>query len=260
MGRRKKYLSVVMILSTFLTFPILSDVFLQSPSIHHIQEGTRTATPAPTPTPTPIPSEIQVLNAQIELMKDYDRKLLDTVYWALGTSVIVILAAASAGWFANFRSYERDKETMRNELINLINTRTADQKKEIRNLIDSRMEKIVDQIPTIVERSLEPLLDQIVNANLKILVVEMSVYDQEAKYWRSLKVFGNELLAYIKMLDKAVEGEWHPRITISLDGIQEALNSGAEPSVYVIQRLTSVLDNLPSEYSVVADNIRSRLN
>jgi len=31
------------------------------------------------------PAEVAVLNAQLSLMRDYDQRLLSTVYWSLGT-------------------------------------------------------------------------------------------------------------------------------------------------------------------------------
>jgi hypothetical protein len=44
-------------------------------------------------------------------------RLLNTVYWSLGTLATVTALLIGFGWFANFRVYERDKGAMRTELL-----------------------------------------------------------------------------------------------------------------------------------------------
>ena len=56
-----------------------------------------------------------MLRAQLEVMKQYDQRLLNTVYWALGTLAAVAAALVGFGWFANFRVYERDKNALAQE-------------------------------------------------------------------------------------------------------------------------------------------------
>jgi hypothetical protein len=61
-------------------------------------------------------SEVAALRAQIELMRQYDQRLVETVYWGLGTVITVAIALVGFGAFANFRLYDRDRAALQQEL------------------------------------------------------------------------------------------------------------------------------------------------
>jgi hypothetical protein len=76
---------------------------------------------SPSPTPTVAPSqavsesnqptasdEVIILRAQLETMRQYDQRLLETVYWSLASIGAIVLLIVGLGWYTNFRLYKRE--------------------------------------------------------------------------------------------------------------------------------------------------------
>ncbi|MGA7794309.1 MAG: hypothetical protein WCA19_14845 [Candidatus Acidiferrales bacterium] len=60
--------------------------------------------------------ELALLKQQNAILKGSQADLLATVYWALGTVVLLALALTGYSWFANFKVYERDKNALTADL------------------------------------------------------------------------------------------------------------------------------------------------
>lgn len=60
--------------------------------------------------------KISALKEEVQALKDFTRDLLATVYFSLGTVVIIVISMLGFSWYVNFRVYERDKESMRQAL------------------------------------------------------------------------------------------------------------------------------------------------
>ncbi|MBB4634800.1 hypothetical protein [Longimicrobium terrae] len=54
---------------------------------------------------------------EIEILREYDESLLNTVYWALGGVFTLAAVLLASGWWVNFRLYERDKNAIREEML-----------------------------------------------------------------------------------------------------------------------------------------------
>src|SRR6266849_9833581 len=46
--------------------------------------------------------EVQALRAQLEVMRRYDDRILSTVYWSLGTVVLLAVLLYGFSWYTNF--------------------------------------------------------------------------------------------------------------------------------------------------------------
>ena len=66
-----------------------------------------------------------MLEAQLKVMREYDARLLHTVYWSLTTVATLTLVLVGFGWFVNFRVYERDKASLLHELNVLVRENLA---------------------------------------------------------------------------------------------------------------------------------------
>jgi len=61
----------------------------------------------------PTSTEATLLNAQLELMRQYDQRIIATVYWSLGSFITMIVVLVGFSWFTNFKVYERDRDALR---------------------------------------------------------------------------------------------------------------------------------------------------
>lgn len=91
--------------------------------------------------------QIEVLKAQIEVIKSYQDKFLSTVYWSLGTVAALVVFLAGFNWFTNSRNLAREselhKDMITNELIRLQN--------EINNKISESLSATDDELDKILE-------------------------------------------------------------------------------------------------------------
>ena len=258
-----------------------------------------TATPNPEVlSPTPVPpagsssepqsdSEAALLRAQLEVMRQYDERLLQTVYWALGTAFGLVLFAAGAGWYVNFRLYERDKQALRTELRSEVETRSATIGRslehglqEARTSLDDAIKKITADLHEEASRQREQIEEAAVQAgeaaarNLQahfkkmqreMLYMRYTASRSDAQRWREQGVHDNELHEYMKSLTMATQLveysiSWDWTVARALDDIQEALKSGARPGVVEATELSEMVAVLPDKYSIEVERLRTLIS
>jgi hypothetical protein len=79
------------------------------------------ATTASEPTPSDkgqpqTKTENDMLKAQLEVIRDYDQRLLATVYASLGGVFLLVVLVGGLNWFTNYRLYERERDSLRQSL------------------------------------------------------------------------------------------------------------------------------------------------
>jgi hypothetical protein len=65
--------------------------------------------------------KLALMEKELQDSKDFTQHILATVYFCLGTIIVVLFAMVGFGWFQNIRAYERDKEALRQTLTNDLN-------------------------------------------------------------------------------------------------------------------------------------------
>jgi hypothetical protein len=99
----------------------------------NVNQGVSLLAQPTSPTPNAIPSptvavisqtrpsdEVIALRAQLETMRQYDQRLLETVHWSLGASVGIMLLVVGLGWYTNFRLYKREVTDVKRDIINAL--------------------------------------------------------------------------------------------------------------------------------------------
>lgn len=97
--------------------------------------------------------EVAAIREQNKLIKEYQSDLLNTVLWALGVVVTLSLLFAGFGWFTNFKLYEADKKSLRDEFAkkiddfdrNLGATLALNQATNL-SALDSRLDSVSAQV------------------------------------------------------------------------------------------------------------------
>jgi hypothetical protein len=57
-----------------------------------------------------------MLKAQLEVIRDYDQRLLATVYASLGGVFLLVVLVGGLNWFTNYRLYERERDSLKQSL------------------------------------------------------------------------------------------------------------------------------------------------
>lgn len=55
----------------------------------------------------------KALRDQLEVTREYDQRLLSTVYWSLSGVFLLVVLVGGINWFTNYRLYERERESLR---------------------------------------------------------------------------------------------------------------------------------------------------
>jgi hypothetical protein len=258
-----------------------------------------TATPTPdvssaTPVaPAGSSSELQgdgedaILRAQLELMRQYDERLLQTVYWALGTALTLVLFAAGAGWYVNFRLYERDKQALRSDLHSEVETQTASIGRDLkqdteqtRSSLDETVKKMTVDLHEQADRRSKQIEKAAVEAGeaavrslqaefkkmqIDIIKMRYEASIRDAENWRSKGVYANELREYMNAVSLATQlAEFASPYEFfreqALEGVQRALEAGPPLGARELAHMKELIDALPSKYSIQADRLRGLLS
>lgn len=60
--------------------------------------------------------EVKLLTDQLATVREYDQRLLNTVLWSLSGVFLLVILLGSYSWFTNFRVYNRDLESIRQQI------------------------------------------------------------------------------------------------------------------------------------------------
>jgi hypothetical protein len=171
--------------------------------------------------------QVQLLNQQLNHMREFDGRILDTVLAGFGS--VVALALFVIG--GSFVKYQLDKASLKQEMRNFIE-----------QIVETKAKSVADEINSKIDGQIKSIQ-----------------YEQEklqAEKECAEHFYNNALMNCIKMTDLANELNDSFRREKALDYIQSILN---KPEVMKESRLytdiTKCLNKLPNEYSQLKANI-----
>jgi hypothetical protein len=213
--------------------------------------------------------EISTLRAQLEVMRQYDRRLLSTVYWSLGGLLTIAALLIGFGWFANFRVYERDKAALAATLQADIEKRLSEIQRLTQSEVARRLQEIEEKARlagTTAADALGSRIDaRIERLQTHLYHLEWGLLEQEANHWLSRDVVVNAVRIQSEMLRLAATMKEAWRTSRALDAMHQALKIIADqrvavyPDADLMREIVDVLGKVPAEHSIAVSNIKDLL-
>lgn len=176
--------------------------------------------------------KIAVLRAQLELMRQYDQRLLATVYWSLGALAAVVVLVIGLGWYTNFRVYRGELDTKVTEAVHSIEG------------------KLRSEAQRSVENAVSKALRDIRKIQLDMLL-------RKAKEWEEEGVYGNALAEYAEMIGFGPELPAY-RMGQTLDAVLRIMKrEKTELDAHDAAVINENLDLVPAHFRADVDAIRA---
>ncbi|NUF65207.1 hypothetical protein HUN35_19970, partial [Acinetobacter bereziniae] len=219
--------------------------------------------------------QIEVLKAQIEVMKSYQDKFLSTVYWSLGTVAALVVFLAGFNWFTNNRSLEKESELHKNMIINELNSiktinsqQILDLKQEITNHLTIELDsmKAKQESSNIqIKNEIEIELSKILGSKIKKLENEQASIHKnflQLKYQSLVDqhLFGSALRVAIDLLviSENVDEYWTAKAFEKIiDTLKTAVKLNKTNFIDIDDRakLTRAMKPFSEKYQIDIDNI-----
>jgi len=103
-----KILRWIPVILLVCSLPLLA---VEAPSVSNSDSAAQVRTLPGSSEPT-----AEVMKAELKVYQDFTQHILSTVYFSLGTVIIVLVAMIGFNWYQNQRVYERDRNAMRQSL------------------------------------------------------------------------------------------------------------------------------------------------
>lgn len=223
--------------------------------------------------------QIEVLKAQVEVMKSYQDKFLSTVYWSLGTVAALVVFLAGFNWFTNNRNAEKEatlhKEMITNEfnsIKNNIGQQISDLKQEFQNDLTLQLASIKDrqqESNVTIQKELEMKLDTQFNRELGGMKNEQREMKRdllvlEYNSWIASKVFSNAFRVAVNLLELS-ENDYAHWTGFAFDKINKALKGAKESnSMGLIDaadkaKLIETMKPFSEKYQIDTENLYRQL-
>ena len=222
-------------------------------------------------------TQVEVLEAQLETMRQYDQRLLETVNLALGVVVTVSLTIIALNLF-NYRhdkdalskNLEETKRLLHQELQKEITVLAQNQQKILQNQLSEIQHSLLDDLNqklAIIESEFDRRLASISSKieseskdlNKKDKNNQYNILELEAEI-ATLKKLPDLALAIslrAAKLAKELGHDW--RISKNLEKMWRCLEKESDLYLGDASDITEFLDGLPSKHSIEAEAIRKLL-
>lgn len=204
---------------------------------------------------------IQLLKSQLEMQADFNEKILDTVYWFLGTTTALFAIMLGFGWFSSYRDNKRHQEILRVHIDESAEKKFVELKGYVEDLEQEKFKKIEMDLKAIgssvsaQHKSLDASVKRL-NAEIKLELAQL-----EYESWIGRKISANALRCTIEMIRYSSELDYNWQVSDALDRVHKLFKMNREGSLRLTldadlsAQLMGALRELPERYNVVRESI-----
>jgi len=208
-------------------------------------------------------TQIEVLKAQVDVMKSYQDNFLSTVYWSLGGVVSIVFILVGYNWLTNFKSQEKEiqllKDLISKEVLmakqNLVKEIDDSKKESFENLLGSINDETKKRIQPI-EIKIRDLFKNVNGNKYSLLIIE---YEK----WISKKVYGNAVITSLELIEISLAIGYDYYIEESLEKLIQVLEKGinekdkATIDVNATKAISEVLSKLNNHHDSIKLKIQN---
>jgi hypothetical protein len=237
----------------------------------------------------PYRDQVNALAAQNQILKEFQSDLITTVYWSLGVLAAVFLVLIGYNWFTSFKEYEKNKASLKQELLGEVELKIAENNESIFNLKREALSEVDNRITQqfliatqnfVSTGDHQKSLDEI-DAQLATIRDNAQARDDffERRYqyamlvtreieewmWEEKQVFGNILIAQSDTLAAAIkyDSDYFTKSVLEriLSKIDAIFGQHKERTISTAAKhfLLKELENVPSPHVVLANSIKEKL-
>jgi DNA-binding ferritin-like protein len=174
-------------------------------------------------------------------------RILQTVHWALGTIVTVLLAITGAGWYANFRVYRRDLDALRKDLESSFHERQEEIRHDLVEQLGTIAERIKESAQNALKSDLEATIQRVGDLELRLLKMEFEREMEKPEGTIEALHPCERVKRYCSLLEKAVE----------LDSRDPVVASMFPTAAGVLDRLTQAIEATLSSSSLFSRGLEA---
>jgi len=197
--------------------------------------------------------ELALLKQQNEIIKGGQADLLQTVYFALGTVVLLALALTGYSWWTNFRVYERDKDALTTNLNATIAGATTRLEGEVKLSLSGHTNEVNEKVSSVKSELNAKLASVQSELNKGLARLEYDLVDLEADFYLSAESPSIAATSGIKQLKLAIQLDSGWRAKYAMDAIKEAIEDDGELYEREIDETLRMLEKVPRLKEVEPD-------
>ena len=199
--------------------------------------------------------QVKLLEAQLQMTRDYQGSLLDTVYWALSGVFIVVSLLLGFGWLVNFKVYERDKEVLKAELENIARAKATELDEGITTKMASINDNMNKQIKESMAELLKPHIRSISAVEGRVFKLEFTRLKKNMEANPSDNMALTDALGLLELCHKREQDAVPDIVHFML----KTIDKGGKLTANEITRVNVVLDSLPTHYQTLTEKLRTKL-
>jgi hypothetical protein len=210
--------------------------------------------------------QVELLQAELQVMRSYHSSLLDTVYWSLGGVFVLASLLLGFSWLANLRIYERDKQALQSVLDARLGSRVSEleaaidrRKAELAAVVEQRMKEASAAIPVAIRAVVEPvesqLKTQIGGLERDLTRVRSDILRKNMTTNPSANMALTDALMLLELLASRSVSDVPEVVTFML----KTIDKGGKFTGDEIARVNLVLDKLPPQYGTLAEKLRGKI-